>query len=116
MSFAECEKIVYELMINNLIDGIEAFYKGYSKEENDFLKDLADKYNLLISAGSDYHGRSDRVSELGVLTSNNCHLVSTYLENREKLKIICIDGLSGSGKSTQVDLLKRQFEAEGKRF
>lgn len=36
---------------------MEVFYKDYSEEERAVLSCLAEKYNLLPSAGSDYHGQ-----------------------------------------------------------
>ncbi len=38
------------------LDGIEAFYKPYPAEAQGRLADLADRLDLLTSAGSDYHG------------------------------------------------------------
>lgn len=45
---------ILELM-NYKFDGIEAIYLNELNDEK-YFKDLASKYNLLISAGSDYHG------------------------------------------------------------
>jgi predicted metal-dependent phosphoesterase TrpH len=36
--------------------GIEAYYKDYSADEVGQLLSLADKYNLVVTGGSDYHG------------------------------------------------------------
>ena len=36
--------------------GLECYYSRYSKEQTQFLLDLADRYDLLVSGGSDYHG------------------------------------------------------------
>ena len=38
------------------LDGIEAIYTTYSPSEESQIKDLAKKYDLLISGGSDFHG------------------------------------------------------------
>lgn len=43
-------------MISNGLDGIEVYHSGHSKEETKKYLELANKYNLLISGGSDYHG------------------------------------------------------------
>lgn len=45
-------------MISNGLDGIEVYHSGHSKEETEKYLELANKYNLLISGGSDYHGKS----------------------------------------------------------
>lgn len=45
-----------EYLVDNGLDGIEVYHSHHSKEdEEEFLK-LAEKYSLLISGGSDYHG------------------------------------------------------------
>lgn len=43
-------------LISYGLDGIEVYHSGHSKEEVEKYLELANKYNLLISAGSDYHG------------------------------------------------------------
>ncbi len=53
----ELEKAVIKLKENGL-DGIEAVYSAYSRETEKKLKTIADKNNLLISAGTDYHGKT----------------------------------------------------------
>jgi predicted metal-dependent phosphoesterase TrpH len=36
--------------------GLEAYYTGYSPDETRFLVDLATKYDLLVTGGTDFHG------------------------------------------------------------
>ena len=43
-------------LISYGLDGIEVYHSGHSNEEVEKYLELANKYNLLISAGSDYHG------------------------------------------------------------
>lgn len=54
-----------EKRLQHLIDlkiaGVEAFYSGFSTELTAEILALADKYNLLVTAGSDYHGRNKSV-------------------------------------------------------
>lgn len=45
-----------EKMIECGVMGLECYYSRYSENEIDFLVELAKKYGLLISGGSDYHG------------------------------------------------------------
>ncbi len=45
-------------MISVGLDGIEVYHSGHSKEETKKYLEIANKYNLLISGGSDYHGKS----------------------------------------------------------
>lgn len=47
------------------LDGIECFYTTLKKEESQFLIDFAKKRNLLMSGGSDYHGKNKIGYELG---------------------------------------------------
>ena len=55
LSKDELEREV-KYLVDNGLDGIEVFHSNHSKEdEKEFLR-LAEKYNLLISGGSDYHG------------------------------------------------------------
>lgn len=49
-----------EHMISLGIKGIECYYSRYNREEIAFLKDCAKKYNLLISGGSDFHGKNKK--------------------------------------------------------
>jgi len=50
--------MIIELKANGLT-GIEAYYDGYTTEEINRLVSLADRYGLIITGGSDYHGLDD---------------------------------------------------------
>ena len=52
------------------IRGLECFYSRYSIEESEFLVNCAKANNLLISAGSDYHGTNKSNIEIGKLNIN----------------------------------------------
>lgn len=58
----------FEIVSKAGIDGIECRYSRYDERELDFLMDFAAKHGLLISGGSDYHGKNKDIS-LGEL---NC--------------------------------------------
>ncbi len=45
-----------DLMVKSGIQGLECYYSRYSKKETEFLVDCAKNNNLIITAGSDYHG------------------------------------------------------------
>ncbi len=47
------------------LKGIEAIYSTYSPSEERQIKELADKYDLLISGGSDFHGANKPRIDLG---------------------------------------------------
>ncbi|MGN0307080.1 MAG: PHP domain-containing protein [Lachnospiraceae bacterium] len=55
MSDSALDTLVSHLKENGL-DGIEAVYSTYSAEEERHIRSLAQKYDLLISGGSDFHG------------------------------------------------------------
>jgi predicted metal-dependent phosphoesterase TrpH len=48
-------QLVPELARHGLA-GLEAYYTGYSPDETRFLIDLATKYDLLVTGGTDFHG------------------------------------------------------------
>lgn len=59
-------------LISRGLDGIEVYHSGHSKEEVEKYLYLADKYNLLISGGSDFHGIDVKPDiELGSGYKNN---------------------------------------------
>lgn len=45
--------------------GIEVYYPKFSKDERNYLHSLAQKYNLISSGGSDYHGNMKSSGDLG---------------------------------------------------
>jgi predicted metal-dependent phosphoesterase TrpH len=45
--------------------GIEAYYNGYTAEEIKRLLTLAEKYELIVTGGSDYHGIDDTETAIG---------------------------------------------------
>ncbi len=52
------EKMIADLKTSGLV-GIEAYYKDYTGEEISRLVDLAGRYGLIATGGSDYHGFDD---------------------------------------------------------
>ncbi len=55
LTINDSESMVAELKANGLA-GIETYYHGYTTEEIDRLVSLADRYSLITTGGSDYHG------------------------------------------------------------
>lgn len=49
------DRMIYDMKECGL-DGIEVFHSSFNKDESDYYLSLAEKYDLLISGGSDYHG------------------------------------------------------------
>ncbi len=52
------EQMIIELKRAGLV-GIEVYYDDYGAEKRRWLKELADRYNLIATGGSDYHGLDD---------------------------------------------------------
>ncbi len=51
----ELEELL-RLLISRGLAGIECIYSGYSLEQTEYLKNLAAKYGLCVTGGSDFHG------------------------------------------------------------
>ena len=60
-----------QTMIECGIKGLECYYSRYNDNEISFLVSCANKYNLLISGGSDYHGSNKQNINLGKLNVAN---------------------------------------------
>ena len=67
-----------ELMKSFGIKGLECYYSRYNKEEINLLKRLAKENNLLISGGSDYHGKNKKNINLAKLNIDN-----EYVDSKE---------------------------------
>lgn len=52
---AEQEKFIAKFTEQGM-DGLECYQAGHTDEDVEFCKAMAEKYNLLITAGSDWHG------------------------------------------------------------
>ena len=65
LSDANLDTLVKECKEAGLI-GIEAIYSTYNSAEERQIRKLADKYHLLISGGSDFHGSNKPGLDLGI--------------------------------------------------
>lgn len=65
MSDERLDKLVAELTESGLM-GIEAIYSTYCSADERKIRNLAKKYKLLISGGSDFHGSNKPGLDLGV--------------------------------------------------
>ena len=76
---------VIEHVLNLDIDGIEAIYPRYETYNQDYFVKFAREHNLLITAGSDHHGKIDtRHAELAAVTLEGSDL-DKFLERLEAL-------------------------------
>ena len=86
-SQVELEKLVLELIKKGL-KGIEVYHSKHNLQYIRMLENIVNKYNLLFSVGSDYHGESIKPDiEIGYgkeknLCLTNCSVLN-YLKNRK---------------------------------
>ena len=74
--------ILLKKMISLGLKGIEVYHSSHTKEEIDYYLNIANKYDLLISGGSDYHGKTIKPDvELGTGKNNNLKIKSLSLLN-----------------------------------
>ena len=48
--------ILNDILNNHSIDGIECYYTTFSEEQHNFILNICQEKNLLVSGGSDFHG------------------------------------------------------------
>ena len=67
--------ILLKEMINSGLKGIEVYHSSHTKEEIKYYLEIANKYDLLISGGSDYHGKTIKPDiELGTGKNNGIRI------------------------------------------
>ena len=67
--------ILLKDMISCGLKGIEVYHSSHSKEEMDYYLEIANRYDLLISGGSDFHGKTVKSDiELGTGKDNNIRI------------------------------------------
>lgn len=70
-------------MIECGLKGIEVYHSSHTKEEMQYYLGVAQKYNLLVSGGSDYHGKTVKPNiELGSGKNNNIKIKELSLLDR----------------------------------
>lgn len=79
--------ILIKQMVECGLKGIEVYHSTHTKEEIELYLNIAKKYNLLISGGSDYHGPNVKPSILlGTGENNNLKIkeltLINYINNR----------------------------------
>lgn len=77
---AEQEKTIAELHKLGL-DGMEKYYTNYSEDDKAFAASMIEKYGLLPTGGSDFHGQNRIGVELGTGTNNNLCIPYSIYEN-----------------------------------
>ena len=70
-----------EQLLKNGIEGIEALYPKHDAADTKRYLDMAEKYHLLVTGGSDFHGIAGRWPErLGEFTVEDCYAQELYRE------------------------------------
>jgi 3',5'-nucleoside bisphosphate phosphatase len=68
-------------LINLGLDGIEKYYPSFVEEDYKFINYLINKYNLIYSGGTDYHGKNRPDIKIGSGKNNNLSIPSCIYEN-----------------------------------
>ncbi len=81
------EEIEFLITLKNMIEcglkGIEVFHSTHSKDEMDYYLKIANEYGLLVSGGSDYHGKLVKPDiEIGTGRNNNIRIKKLSLVDR----------------------------------
>jgi len=63
--YSELESLLFQLIEDGL-KGVEVYYPEHSNLEIEQYKGLVEKYNLLVTGGTDYHGIEKNGLEIGV--------------------------------------------------
>ncbi len=112
------DTLVAELKEAGLM-GIEALYSTYNPSNERHIRRLADKYHLLISGGSDFHGTNKPKLDLAVGYGNLCVPASVLEDIRaasKKLHFTDMDGTLLLGDSTVSPAMRAALDrmtAEG---
>lgn len=62
----EYKEFLDKLREENIIDGVEVYYSKFTSEQIKFLEDYCKKYNLLMSGGTDCHGKKEKGIHVGI--------------------------------------------------
>ncbi|MEG6586459.1 inositol monophosphatase family protein [Dendrosporobacter sp. 1207_IL3150] len=72
---------IVEQLISAGLDGIELYHEMHTADDHEKIKQLADKNNLILTGGSDFHGDYGTTTELGQLL---CPIETlSYFESQE---------------------------------
>ncbi|HUK18942.1 MAG TPA: PHP domain-containing protein [Bryobacteraceae bacterium] len=80
---ASLEKLLREL-IDNGLQGLEVYHSEHQPEDTALYKDLAARFNLIETGGTDYHGDNKPAIHLGTGKNNNMHTTYELLEGMRR--------------------------------
>ena len=61
-------------MLKSGLMGMECYHSNFTKEEMAYYLEIANRYNLLVSGGSDFHGSAKPDVSLGTGKNNNLYI------------------------------------------
>jgi len=64
--------------------GLECYYSAYTDEQKEIMLDLSERYNLHVTAGSDYHGKNKTV-KLGETNSPDIKIMARFYKTLKLL-------------------------------
>lgn len=73
----EREEIIRTLLGFGLA-GMERYYPSYTAEDSAFAAAMIEKYNMIPTGGTDYHGANRKAVELGTGTNNNMNVPYSF--------------------------------------
>lgn len=77
---------VIDTLAKEGLAGLEVYSSRHTKEEIDYFKILAEKYNLLVTAGSDFHGKLIKPNvELACIKGNDYELLQRLKDYKKAL-------------------------------
>lgn len=81
----KCLPLVLGELVERGLDGIEVYYPSHSPKVEKRLKELAKKYNLAMTGGSDYHGGNKSYSTMARSSNGFCPPDSILAQLYEKI-------------------------------
>ena len=90
---SELERLLARLMDVGL-RGIEVFHSEHARSDSEEFADLARRFNLIPTGGSDFHGENKPGVQLGTGIDGNLNLPYAFLENMQEM---CVRGSARKG-------------------
>lgn len=78
-------RVLLKEMKENGLDGIEAYYSLFSKEDINYYEEISKEFSLIRSAGSDFHGANRKSVDIGDnYAPENLYCIWEELYNKNK--------------------------------
>ena len=79
--FNNKEEAIEKILKTTPIDGLECIYPLFNKKDTDFMINLCQKYQKLMSGGSDYHAKNKPTISMGTGINNNISIQKTFVKD-----------------------------------